>query len=230
MCSNGHNICQSCKPNLEECPTCRGRLVTMRNKFAEHFSSTIEHPCKYQESGCTSKLSVELKEEHEKNCRYGPHKCPLFIVDLDTCKWVGPSALLEQHFKTEHKDENLNTVTSGKHRNSCPDYEAEINNTCWYQTILTFDNIFFYYCKIINNLLYMCYMFAGAREDNTYKYTISIKTADDEQNVTATLDCPHYHEFTDSKFPNGKCAVFHVDFTKLCLDDKGTLQYEYEIF
>jgi len=55
-----------------------------------------------------------------------------------------------------------------------------------HQIVFTFDRIFFSYNKAIDNILYMCYMFVGEREDNNnYQYTVTIKTG-----VTATVECP----------------------------------------
>ena len=229
QCKNGHNICHNCKPRLDHCPSCRGEFTDVRNKFAEEFSEGIEHPCKYKDSGCTKKFRLLSKKRHEKKCPYRSNKCPFFIVDVIKCKWEGASTELEDHIRNEHKDMSLVTVTSGKQSCGNPDYMKHIHGGGWYQAVFTLDRIFFSYSKIIDNFLYQCYMFVGAREDNYYKYTVSLKTPDGKHSATATLPCPHYQEFIGGEFPNAKCAVFHKDFTKLCVNEEDQLPYEYEI-
>ena len=229
QCCNGHSICHICKPDLRNCPTCRGDLTDIRNKGLEDLCSNAEYPCKYQISGCLRKFLPGSKEEHEKKCRYGPHKCPCYIVKRIDCQWEGPSTELEQHIRNAHKDESLVTVTSGK-RSSCnPDYMKSIHSGSWCQFVFTLGRIFVCYSKIIDSFLYECYMFVGAREDNNYKYTVSIRTSDGNDSVTMSLGCPHYEEFIDGDLPNVKCAAFYKEFTKLCVNEEGQLPFEYEI-
>ena len=230
QCKNGHNICHTCKPKLMNCPTCRGEFTDVRNKFTEQFSHSIEHPCKYKGSGCTKQIRLLSKKRHEKKCPYRPNKCPFFILDSIKCQWEGASTELEQHIRNEHKDESQVTVTSGKQSCGSPSYMKSIHSGSWYQLVFTLDRIFLCYSKIIGNFFYKCYMFVGARGDiNNYKYTVSIKTTDGKHSVTATIPCPHYQEFIGGNFPNGKCAVFHKDFTKLCVNKEDKLSFEYEI-
>ena len=226
MCSNGHSICETCKVKLENCPTCRSGFVNIRNKLAEDLSSSIVHPCKYQEAGCTKRFVFGQDEEHEKECRYGPHKCPYYIVDRVRCKWEGPGTQLEQHIRNEHNNMGQVTVTAGK----LPRVFSTFRNGERAIAVFTLDSIFLSYSKMIDTIFYQCCMFVGAREDiNNYKYTVSIKTTDGKHSVTATIPCPHYQEFIGGNFPNGKCAVFHKDFTKLCVIEDGKLPFEFEI-
>ena len=228
LCCNGDSICHSCKPNLRNCPTCRGDLIDIRNKCLEDLCSNAEYPCKYQISGCLRKFLPGSKEEHEKKCRYGPHKCPYYSVIK--CEWEGMGTELGQHIRNEHKGSSLVTFTSGKQSCTSLDYMKHIHGGDWYEVVFTLNSLFFYYSKIIDNFLYVCYMFVGAREDNNnYKYTVSLKTADGNHNATMNLPCPHYQEIIDGEFPNGKCAVFHKDFAKLCVNERDKLPLEYEI-
>ena len=230
MCSNGHSICHICKPRLDHCPTCRGNLIDVRNKIVEDMSKSFVHPCRYQASGCSPVLVFGPPEEHEKKCRYGPHKCPFYIVYRIKCKWEGTSSQLEEHIRNDHRERNQVTVKSGKQPYSIPNYTKYIYDGSWAQLVFTLHSIFFSYSKIIGNYIHMCYMFVGAREDDSnYKYSVSMKTADGKQNATMTLECPHYQEFIEGEFPNSKCAVFYKDFTIACVNQKDELPFEFEI-
>lgn len=50
QCSNGHLVCSDCRPKLEQCPTCRDSLGTIRNLGMEQLASNLLFPCKYE--GC----------------------------------------------------------------------------------------------------------------------------------------------------------------------------------
>ena len=202
------------------------------------FSSVnIALPCRYQEAGCTAKFCVSLMEEHEKECRYATHKCPFFIVDTNEgywfakCKWTGPSLQLEQHIRNGHKDEYYANARLENQSQSYLNYKKY----SWQSIVFTFDRVFLFYAKIIGNYLHMCYMYVGAREDNNYNYTVSIKTTDGRHSATLTLPCPDYQEFINDKlpigkFPNEKCVVFYNEFAKRCLNEEEKLPFEYRIF
>ncbi|PSN33228.1 hypothetical protein C0J52_23649 [Blattella germanica] len=77
VCLNGHSICNSCKPRLDKCPSCRGNFANVRNILLEKLSETITHPCKNRKNGCAVHVLVDFKEQHEKECSLSPCKCPL---------------------------------------------------------------------------------------------------------------------------------------------------------
>jgi E3 ubiquitin-protein ligase SIAH1 len=80
FCANGHNICPSCKPKVKNCPTCRQKFVNIRNVALEKMARNIEYPCIYWKSGCTEKVTLDLKTEHESTCAYNQYQCPLIKV------------------------------------------------------------------------------------------------------------------------------------------------------
>ena len=165
QCRNGHNICHTCKPRLDHCPTCREDLIDVRNKFIEQFSKSFELACKYEDSGCASKFHLVRKKEHEKECRHGPHKCPFFIVDRVKCEWEGPSKQMKQHIRKEHKRDTLAAVIPGKLPSCIPNYMKRIQD--WCLVMFTFDKIFFYYSKTIDNNINMCFMFVWSKRGLT---------------------------------------------------------------
>ncbi|KDR07295.1 E3 ubiquitin-protein ligase sina [Zootermopsis nevadensis] len=77
FCTNGHNICPSCKPKVNQCPTCRQPFVKIRNVALEKIARQIEYPCTYSKYGCTKKVTLDMKNKHEKVCSYNVYGCPL---------------------------------------------------------------------------------------------------------------------------------------------------------
>jgi Seven in absentia protein family. len=230
MCTNGHSICPNCKPRLKRCPTCRGNLTDMRNRLTENISETSLYPCRYQDLGCACKLVLGTQEEHEMKCHYGPHKCPLYIVDSIKCELEGPATQLEQHIRSEHLGRHPVTVTSGKQSCYLPNYMNNIQGGYWHEIVFTFERMFFFYIKIIDDWLVMCYMFVGAREDiNNYAYRVKVKTRDGEHSNSACMECPHYYKFIDS-FRIVECFTTLKIFTESCVDEKDRLPFQYKIF
>ena len=188
-------------------------------------------PCKYVGLGCTRTSTLETQEIHEMECCYGPHKCPFLNIEHIKCNWEGAATKLDQHIINQHKNHYTAIVRSRNGSTYCPNFVNFIDGGSWYQIMFTvIDKTFFFYSKITDNILYMCYMYVGPRgSSNYYKYTIEIKTTDGRQSFASTLQCPHYQEFIDGKLPNEKCALLPKEFAKQCLSEDGKLIHEYRI-
>ena len=232
QCVNGHNICNTCKPELTKCPTCEGHLIHVRNELAEHLAENFVHPCRYENLGCARNLVLGTEEEHEQKCRYGPHKCPFAIVDGIKCEWEGLATLLENHIAVEHAEESKLAIISSKGKETLyiKDYIKQIENGSWYSLVFALDKMFLSYSKNIDNFFFQCFMFVGGREDmKEFKCKVKIKREDVYQSVSSCFLCPHYQQCLDEEFPNPKYSLFSKDFTKLCVDTKGRLAVKFKI-
>jgi hypothetical protein len=66
--------------------------VNIRNVALEKMARQIEYPCIYSKSGCTEKVTLDLKNEHEKVCPYNLYGCPLVkvihvFINLSRCNY-----------------------------------------------------------------------------------------------------------------------------------------------
>ena len=64
MCENGHNICGSCEERLSDCPTCRGKFISVRNITLEKLAATAVYPCKNKGAGCKETFALEDRDSH----------------------------------------------------------------------------------------------------------------------------------------------------------------------
>ena len=64
QCTQGHIVCNSCYPRVENCPVCRVKKLPIRALTAEKSLKNLLQECRHQ--GC-SKLKLDIKE-HEENC------------------------------------------------------------------------------------------------------------------------------------------------------------------
>jgi hypothetical protein len=44
LCVNGHNICDICRPKLDDCPTCRKQFLSTRNVGLEKMAREVYYP------------------------------------------------------------------------------------------------------------------------------------------------------------------------------------------
>ena len=100
QCESGHLICNTCKERVQCCPSCRGRLGTVRNLAMEKVAETVKFPCKYGSNGCTMRLLHTEKRIHETSCERRPYACP---CPGTSCKWEGPLDDVLNHLLTAHK-------------------------------------------------------------------------------------------------------------------------------
>ncbi|KAI1296877.1 E3 ubiquitin-protein ligase SIAH1 [Halotydeus destructor] len=101
QCQNGHLVCQSCRPKITCCPSCRVPIQhNIRNLQMEKLASTIQFPCKYSSSGCPALLGCTEKLDHEEQCDSKPYQCP---CPGSSCKWFGPLEQVMPHLTKEHK-------------------------------------------------------------------------------------------------------------------------------
>lgn len=98
QCQAGHLVCNTCRPKLNCCPTCRAPLKNIRNSALEKVFLTVSFPCKYSPSGCSVSLLHPDNISHEKLCDYQPYACP---CPGASCKWQG--YLVMEHLKNAHK-------------------------------------------------------------------------------------------------------------------------------
>jgi hypothetical protein len=66
-CRNGHIVCDRCKPELLDCPTCH-QPIYGRSLKTEQLLELVPCPCKFFESGCKTELVPSLLSDHEIEC------------------------------------------------------------------------------------------------------------------------------------------------------------------
>uniref|UniRef100_A0A8C6RLL6 E3 ubiquitin-protein ligase n=1 Tax=Nannospalax galili TaxID=1026970 RepID=A0A8C6RLL6_NANGA len=86
QCRSGHLVCSNCRPKLRWCPTCLGRLGSIRNLAMEKVTNLVLFHCKYASSGCEITLPHAEKADHEELCEFRPYSCP---CPGASCKWQG---------------------------------------------------------------------------------------------------------------------------------------------
>ncbi|KAM7045560.1 E3 ubiquitin-protein ligase Siah1-like [Molossus nigricans] len=98
QCYSGHLLCNSCRPRVSCCPTCRGPLGRIPNLAMDKLADSVLFPCQYAHYGCTATMQLTGKAAHEELCDFRPYRCPCPGI---VCTWRGPlhaiSAHLMQH-------------------------------------------------------------------------------------------------------------------------------------
>jgi hypothetical protein len=97
QCRRGHLVCNNCRGQLIQCPTCRSRFTDLRNLALERIADLLHFPCKNDECGQSFKL--RSKDEHELNCPWRVYKCM-----AHDCQWQGLHQSLLTHVQEQHSE------------------------------------------------------------------------------------------------------------------------------
>ena len=83
-CIAGHTICESCRPRVQECPTCRRPFMATTNTVINNICQIVPHHCKYRTFGCQVKLNSDQIDQHESECPERTVNC-CFRGDVNNC-------------------------------------------------------------------------------------------------------------------------------------------------
>ncbi|URE47998.1 Seven in absentia protein family, partial [Musa troglodytarum] len=101
QCRNGHTLCSSCKPRVQDqCPTCRQELGDIRCLALEKVAEFLDLPCKYLSLGCPEIFPYYNKLKHEAQCNFRPYNCPYAGWE---CSAEGDIPFLVAHLRDDHK-------------------------------------------------------------------------------------------------------------------------------
>ncbi|KAK4881486.1 hypothetical protein RN001_004805 [Aquatica leii] len=105
QCVTGHSICEICKTQVSNCPSCRENILETRNFSLENLTRFIKYHCKYRDFDCTYVSSSSEIKNHESSCKYGPYDCP--FDKFNNCKWKGKLVDVMNHVQAAHEDNVL---------------------------------------------------------------------------------------------------------------------------
>lgn len=99
VCSNGHHVCNSCRPKLTTCPQCRSTFMNAKIQLLDYFMKFAYIQCSNTKYGCTSIVKIKDIPTHKEDCLYNSFKCP-----VNECGVNVRMKSLVVHFEQEHRD------------------------------------------------------------------------------------------------------------------------------
>jgi Seven in absentia protein family. len=227
MCKNGHNICNSCKSNLDNCPSCREKLTDIKNLSLENICRKVKFPCRHAENGCKEVLPMDAVTKHQSECPYGLYKCPFVIASLD-CSWEGYIADMQNHIRSKHGEPSDSRDVQGTHIARLPKFETA---SAWCQALFTMNEVFFRLSRVEDGFLYCCVFYVGPKDKApNYSYRLTIESTEGNGSVSSCHQTTGYQIDVNETFRKGHCAVFHLEFAKTCVNEENELVIEEEIF
>jgi len=226
LCQGGHNICNTCRPTVSSCPTCKMNFLESTNISLENLSMQIKFPCRYSKYGCKDTFPYNAYLEHEAVCGYSPQTCPVYHLNFQTnCTWSGISKDVKNHLQTAHKDD-------------CEDYNAQ------HSLILKRSNSFRCSCKFLfayNEIF--CYRYSNncyieyevlhyncpPISDSKYQYKFIVKNKDGTESVVVTHLVRSFTESENEMFISKKCLTLKFDHMERFINEKGELLVLMEI-
>jgi E3 ubiquitin-protein ligase SIAH1 len=218
LCRNGHNICNSCKPNLETCPNCRDPILHTRNYALEDLCHKLKYPCKFHDEGCEDIFSVKHIKEHQAVCHHGIHNCPLDRVPEIDCEWNGEYKKLITHLESQHG----NLILSGnKFLSPETDGSAFI--------LLVHNEIFlFYKCYRDGKCYCVVQLFGTSAEASDFKYKVKLNAENKVEKLSQVNLVRSITEEFDTTFRAGNCVRLDEEVVCRFVVD-GVMQLQVEV-
>jgi len=110
-CQNGHTVCKSCKPRIQNCPVCRVSLLYIGNEslprnrcmISEKIMGFLPKQCKFYRNGCRDKFKQDQLEAHERICSMKTISCAFLPCLME----ISSNDILE-HLKTHNYGKKSN--------------------------------------------------------------------------------------------------------------------------
>ena len=195
LCTNGHNVCSTCRESVHRCPTCRAKFSKIRNVALENIARSQKYPCANRQNGCLEFFSIEHIAKHHASCVYGKIKCPLHLLKM--CSWNGLKNNLKGHAKAAH-----------------PNYFVEVSSFYIPQLsetvviVSSFGELFTYNQELHDGRLYGAVQLIGtSSEASEYKCEFILRAANGIEQISKTFLVQGYSEDWETIFNSGKCLI-----------------------
>jgi E3 ubiquitin-protein ligase SIAH1 len=226
MCQNGHNICNTCRQKVNQCPFCTEQFWQSSCWSLENIIEKIKFRCQYYTEGCAFISTAPYIKAHEDGCPDRPFKCPFSVVGTTNFYWRGHISGMWSHILDEHgplavpgKCQFFLTVDSA-------------GPGALHRALSTWGETFFLVFRVINMDLYCCVLYVGPQERaSLYKYWVVLATKDRSGFATECLPTRSYFVGVETLFRNQECAVFSCAFWNRCLrlPSRNTVSFEVQI-
>lgn len=225
MCVSGHNICNSCRPKLKECPTCRQPFLNVRNKALENLSLLAKYPCPYKRYGCQLVFAQEQITEHQILCPYRSYNCPLSEAEGIMCKWLGIREDVREHVEAYHRNrltqlDFLKEVLIRK-------YRPEIKYS---RVIIACDEVFYQQFQVIDNIFYFVIQHIGPENyDSKFQYNFTMASEQHAESISISFVARSCKVDIATIHRSGQCVKLCFNTVKNFLNEKNNLKFEFYI-
>lgn len=207
LCGNSHNICNTCKPKVEQCPTCTEPFTSMRNLTLEKLAEEVKYPCTYRKYGCRETYNFNAIGEHQDSCQYAPQICPVTKIETETCGWSGNFSEMKKHLGEAHENNCLPV--------SClqPIFLSDVDDSkVSFRFLFYDDEIFFCRFRIKDDLFRGVVNYVGpAQKEPKYRYKIKLFNEETQEVVSFRLALKNFTECDVDPLDSGNCVTVHRD-------------------
>jgi len=257
LCVNGHNICNTCKPKVLHCPTCRQQFLDTRNVALEQLAAEVLFPCAYRNYGCRETYKLDLIGEHQQKCRYIPQPCPVNKLNLGNCTWTGICSKMYSHLKQKHNNICIDYQVRDFHGNIRPhQYSGFMRaNTCiecqvfgsvgnssplqirgvtpattYCKLILCDNNVFFSRSEIKNGIFYSVLQYIGpAAEAAKYQYKLQFLDKERKVGLLVSFVARSLYEDLSEVHNSGNSVKLYPEQFSGFVNERSELEFSMEI-
>ncbi|PNF30038.1 hypothetical protein B7P43_G05840 [Cryptotermes secundus] len=227
QCSTGHNVCSSCRPRLDHCPTCRNQLQWIRNLSLENLAAAINYPCVNKMVGCSESFTLHTIKDHEGQCPYRNHTCPYRKISKEDCFWAGPLPELKTHVQEMHNSPGDHVELDGPFKTVL----RNISETSSFrQTIFTLNEIFYIIWEVRDDIFYCVSFHIGPKKNSSkFKYRFRVSKRRGGESISYSLKTSSFMDDVEEIIKGGDCVAIHYRSVEKFIKN-GVLPFEIYIF
>jgi E3 ubiquitin-protein ligase SIAH1 len=221
FCENGHNICSSCRPELERCPTCRQTFLKARNVALEKLAIEVECPCPNEPYGCAIYFPISLIRHHRNVCEYIPLDCPM--KKSLKCEWKGTFKNMKDHITEVH----TGWATDMSEMKHFLIKKFRKNKQC-FRIFYIKNNIFFQQFEVIENAFYYVIQCVRAEEiGSKFRYEFVLQNDDEKISVCSMTGSNKVD--VKEVYKSGECVKLYYDTLERFLGKENSLEFDVQI-
>ena len=233
LCVNGHNICNTCKQRVPDCPTCRQQFLNTRNVALEELATEMNYPCTYRNYGCREIYKLDLIGGHEDKCRYIPQPCPLNKLNLGNCTWTGIASKIASHLKQTHNDVYVDYQYLGSPRIShrvVLQISRVTPATEQSKIILAHNVLFCSRFEIKNGIFYYVLQYIGPATDaDKYQYKLEFFNKERTGSLAVSFLARSWDEDLSEVHNSGNCVKLYPEQFNRFANEWSELAFSMEI-
>jgi hypothetical protein len=223
MCGNGHNMCNSCRSKVSNCPSCKEEFIKGRNIALEKVAAIAMYPCKYREGGCKKALKKDNISYHNLACFYQSRECPFRKLSDVNCPWTGALTLIDSHVKSNHADQ------TAEHSGA---FEVKLQNfnkaRRFCKAIFTLGKLFYLVWETTQQTFYFT-VFCIGHKDEADRFIYDFVIGKQRESISITGTCRSYLEGKSDVLNSGECVTLQYSIVQKFVNQKTNLSCEIEI-
>ena len=218
---NGYNICDNCRPKLDDCPTCSKRFLSTGNLDPGKLAQEVKFSCSHRQFGCAKGFAHDKLDEYQIKCPAAIHN---FV--MEPCDWIGNYKEVKNHLIENHIV--LCSYYGELESGNLHDY----SHIWWFQKfVFVYGEVFFRMFVVRDGTFHVAVQYIGPPDKaSEYMYKVTFFNENNTEGVELMHLTRYFDKIREDIFKPGNCEKLDGRVMSRLESQKGDLKYKLQIF